>query len=242
MDRVKPSTHSEPSGRRRARATRSRITKAAAVLFSERGYTRTTMADIAAAAGVAVQTVYFVFHTKTEVLDSAYSLAVMAEDDPAVPQDQPWYRQAVAEPDVSIALQLVVDGVSEILRRVAPLDFAVRTAAAADPDASAFLARNEGMRADGYREMVAFLSRKCPPRENLTEARATDLMLFLASPGAYRALVLERGWTHAEWVAWTSGALAQQLFEGGGRPAALRGSGFSSSRDPDGGEIQHERE
>lgn len=90
-----------------------------------------------------------------------------------------------------------------------------------------------------------FLSRKCPLRD-LTEARATDLMLFLASPGAYRALVLERGWTHAEWVAWTSGALAQQLFEGGGRPsgrpAALRGSGFSSSRDPDGGEIQHERE
>ena len=74
MDRVKPSTHSEPSGRRRARATRSRITKAASRLFGERGYSGTTMADIAAAAGVAVQTVYFVFHTKTEVLDSAYSL------------------------------------------------------------------------------------------------------------------------------------------------------------------------
>ena len=213
MEPVKSSTQSGPSGRRRARATRSRITKAAAELFAERGYVGTTMADIAAAAGVAVQTVYFVFHTKTEVLDSAYGLAVMGEDDPAVPQDQAWYRQALAEPDVSIAVQLVVDGLSEILRRVAPLDFAVRTAAAADPEASAFLARNEGMRADGYREMVAFLSRKRPLRENVTSARATDLMLFLAGPGAYRALVLERGWTHAEWVAWTSGALAQQLFE-----------------------------
>ena len=57
------------------------------------------MADIAEASGVAVQTVYFVFHTKTEVLNSAYSLAVMGEDDPAVPQDQPWYRQALAEPE-----------------------------------------------------------------------------------------------------------------------------------------------
>jgi AcrR family transcriptional regulator len=236
MEPVKSSTQSGPSGRRRARATRSRITKAAAELFAERGYVGTTMADIAAAAGVAVQTVYFVFHTKAEVLDSAYGLAVMGEDDPAVPQDQEWYRQALAEPDVSIALRLVVHGLSEILRRVAPLDFAVRTAAAADPDASTFLTRNEGMRADGYREMVAFLSHKCPLRENLTETRATDLMLFLASPGAYRALVLERGWTHAEWIAWTSGALAQQLFEGAGQPsgqaAAVRGSG----------EIQHERE
>lgn len=219
MEPVKPATQTGQSGRRRARATRSRITKAAAELFAERGYTRTTMADIAAAAGVAVQTVYFVFHTKTEVLDSAYGLAVMGQDDPAVPQDQAWYRQALAEPDVSIAVQLVVDGLSEILRRVAPLDFAVRTAAAADPEASAFLTRNEGMRADGYREIVGLLSRKCPLRENLTDARATDLMLFLAGPGAYRALVLDRGWTHAEWVAWTSGALAQQLFERGGRPS-----------------------
>lgn len=219
MELVKSSSQSGRSGRRRARATRSRITKAAAELFAERGYTRTTMADIAAAAGVAVQTVYFVFHTKTEVLDSAYGLAVMGEDDPAEPQDQAWYRQALAEPDISIAVQLVVDGLSEILRRVAPLDFAVRTAAAADPEGSAFLTKNERMRTGGYREMVELLGRKCPLRENLTEAHATDLMLFLASPGAYRTLVLDRGWTHAEWVAWTSGALAEQLFERGRQPA-----------------------
>ena len=216
MDPVKPSTPTEPAGRQRARATRMRITKAAAELFRERGYTRTTITDIAAAAGVAVQTVYFVFHTKTEILDSAYSLAVMGADDPAVPQDQLWYRQAVAEPDVSVAMRLVVDGVSEILGRVAPLDLAVRTAAAADPEAAAFLARNERIRLDGYREMVEFLSLKSPLRQNLTKAQATDVLLFLASAGAYRAFVIERGWTHAEWVAWTSGALAEQLFERGG--------------------------
>lgn len=220
---VKSAPKPEPSGRQRARATRTRITKAAAKLFQALGYTRTTMADIAAAAGVAVQTVYFVFHTKVDVLDSAYHLAVMGEDDPAVPQDQVWFRNAVVEPDVSTAVHLVVDGVSEILRRVAPLDLAVRTAAAADPDAAAFLSKNEGMRAEGYREMVALLSRKSPLRERLTEARATDLMLFLASPGAYRALVLERGWTHAEFVAWTSGALTQQLFEAGSAPTPQGG-------------------
>jgi AcrR family transcriptional regulator len=219
MEPVKPSTQSGPSGRRRARATRLRITKAAAELFAERGYAGTTMADIAAAAGVAVQTVYFVFHTKTEVLDSAYRLAVMGEDAPAVPQHQAWYRQAVAEPDASTAVQVVVDGLSQILRRVAPLDFAVRSAAAADPEASAFLTSNEGLRAGGYREMVELLSRKHPRRENLTEARATDLLLLLAGPASYRALVLERGWTHEEWVAWTSDTLAQQLFDVGAQPS-----------------------
>ena len=171
------------------------------------------MAETAEASGVAVQTVYFVFHTKTEVLNSAYSLAVMGEADPAIPQEQPWYRQALAEPEISAAVKLVVEGLSEILRRVAPLDLVVRTAAAGDPDAAAFLAQNEAWRADGYREIVAFLRTKRPLREGLTDERAIDAMLFLASPGAYRTLVDDGGWTHAEWVAWTSRVLAEQLFD-----------------------------
>lgn len=216
MEPVKPTTDERTLPRARSRATRLRITKAATSLFRDRGYTRTTMADIAQAAGVAVQTVYFVFHTKTEVLNSAYGLAVMGEDEPAVPQEQAWYRQAVAEPDATTAVLLVVAGLGEILRRVAPLDRAIRTAAAGDTDAASFLAQNEAWRAEGYREMVSFLRTKRALRAGLTEDRATDVILFLASAGAYRALVTERDWTHAEWIAWTSVALAEQLF--GTRP------------------------
>jgi len=212
MEPVKPTTDEQTLPRARSRATRLRITKAATSLFRDRGYTRTTMADIAQAAGVAVQTVYFVFHTKTEVLNSAYGLAVMGEDEPAVPQEQAWYRQAVTEPDATTAVLLVVAGLGEILRRVAPLDRAIRTAAAGDTDAASFLAQNEAWRAEGYREMVSFLRTKQALRAGLTEDRATDVMLFLASAGAYRALVTERDWTHAEWTAWTSVALAEQLF------------------------------
>lgn len=212
MPSVKTSPRTTLTPRERSIATHWRIVKAAYTLFCERGYAGTTMAAVAKDAGVAVQTVYFVFHTKTEVLNSAYGLAVMGEDEPAVPQEQAWYRQAVAEPDVTTALRLVVAGLGEILRRVAPLDRAVRTAAAGDPDAASFLAQNEAWRADGYREMVAFLRLKRELRAGLTEDRATDVMLFLASAGAYRALVTEREWTHAEWTAWTSTALTEQLF------------------------------
>ena len=211
VDPVKPDARSPR--RARARETRLRITKAASSLFCERGYTGTTIADIATAAGVAVQTVYFVFHTKVEVLNSAYSLAVMGEDDPAVPQQQEWYRQSMSEPEPAVAVGLMVEGLSEILRRVAPLDLAVRTAADGDPDAAAFLAQNESMRAEGYREMVSLLRRKRPLRKGLTEQRATDVMLVLASPGFYRALAVEHGWTHTAWVAWVSAVVTRELFE-----------------------------
>jgi hypothetical protein len=47
----------------------------------------------------------------------------------------------------------------------------------------------------------------------VTTARATDVLLLLVSPAAYRALVADRGWSHAEWVAWTSDAITKQLFD-----------------------------
>jgi AcrR family transcriptional regulator len=51
-----------PTRRERARRTRQRIIQAAQELRVERGYAGTTMADIAAWANVAVQTLYFSFH------------------------------------------------------------------------------------------------------------------------------------------------------------------------------------
>ena len=212
MDAVKPPDRVGSSRRQRAQATRLRITKAASALFCERGYAGTTMADIADAAGVAVQTVYFVFHTKSDVLSSTYDLAVLGEGDPAPPQAQEWYRRAIAETSVAAAVRWVVEGAGDIVRRVAPLDLAVRAAAASDPDAARFLAQNERLRLEGYREMIDFVSTKSPLRAGLSAERATDVLLLIVSPAAYRTLVADRGWSHAEWVAWSSEALTEQLF------------------------------
>jgi len=183
MEDVKPPDPRRPPRRERAQATRLRITKAASVLFCERGYAGTTMADIADAAGVAVQTVYFVFHTKSDVLSSTYDLAVLGEGEPIPPQAQEWHRRAAAEPDAAAAVRAVVDEAGEIVRRVAPLDLAVRTAAANDPDAARLLAQNETLRREGYREIVDSLVTQSPARAGLSAERATEVLpLLLISP------------------------------------------------------------
>ena len=61
--------------RERAKATRRRIAEAALARFSGQGYAATTMEAIANDAGVAVQTVYFTFHTKAELLIAALTIA-----------------------------------------------------------------------------------------------------------------------------------------------------------------------
>ena len=61
--------------RERAKATRRRIAEAALARFSGQGYAATTMDAIAADASIAVQTVYFTFHTKAELLIAALKIA-----------------------------------------------------------------------------------------------------------------------------------------------------------------------
>ncbi|WP_306215336.1 TetR/AcrR family transcriptional regulator [Actinoplanes sp. RD1] len=64
----------KPTGRRELRKleTRQRLADAAAQLFAEHGYDAVSMSDVAAAAGVAVQTVFNYFPTKPDlVLDRA---------------------------------------------------------------------------------------------------------------------------------------------------------------------------
>jgi AcrR family transcriptional regulator len=222
MSAVKRSEPTRLSRRQRSEATQRRIAKAAYTLFCEQGYASTTMAQIADAAGVAVQTVYFVFHTKPAVLSRAYEFAVGGEER-VIPQQQPWYRAMTAEPDVTQALQHLVTGVGEIMRRVTPLYLVARVAADGDPDTARVLASGADLRAIGYREVIELLRAKVELRPGLTLEHATDVLLLFVGMDAYHALVEDRGWSHKEWVNWTVAAVAEQVFgQWPGQPDAER--------------------
>jgi AcrR family transcriptional regulator len=175
------------------------------------------MAQIAEAAGVAVQTVYFVFHTKAALLSRTYEVAVGGEDEPLIPQHQPWYAAMAVEPDITVALQHMVTGVGEIIRRVTPLYLVARIAADGDPDTARVVALHEDGRADGYRDVLELLHAKAEFRSGLTLERATHLLLLFVGMDAYHVLVGSHGWSHDEWVAWTVSVVAEQVF---GRPTA----------------------
>jgi AcrR family transcriptional regulator len=201
----------KPTRRDRARATRLRITKAAYSLFCERGYSGTTMADVAEAAGVAVQTVYFVFHTKSELLSRTYDFAVLGEDEPLPPEMQPWYAQMTAVPDLNDALRHAVSGIGPILARAMPLDAVVRASAASDPDAARIRALHEGWRAEGYSAMLEVLRTKSALRDGVSPERATQLLLMYIGD-VYRILVHDFGWSHEDWIDWTVATVSEQVF------------------------------
>jgi AcrR family transcriptional regulator len=199
-----------PSRRDRARATRLRMIHAAQRVFIARGYAGARMIDIATEAGVAVQTVYFTFHTKAELLQACYELAVLGEDDPRPPAAQPWHTAMLGARDGRAAIRRFAEGNSAIAARVALLDDVVRSAAH-EPDAIQVRDHNEQLRRDGYRRIVGHLAGRFGLPAHLDPEDAVDILLTLAGPATYRALVADYGWPHDHFVDWLTTTLSQQL-------------------------------
>src|ERR1700704_309507 len=91
------------STRRRQQATENRrqILAAAHELFVDKGYGSTTIAEIARAGGVAVETVYATFRNKPTLLHRAWDIAVGGDEQDVHLLERPEMRAVLAEPDLS---------------------------------------------------------------------------------------------------------------------------------------------
>ena len=194
----------------RSQATRAKILRTARTRFVKDGYNATTMARIAAEAGVAVQTVYFVFHTKGELLNAVLEAAVLGDDN-VPPQRTDWHRTATTTNDGQAAIEAFVGGCAQILRRSAPLEYVVRTAMHTEPTVRRSREYGEGLRVDGFRDFVDSLNSRRLLRPGEDPALCADVLLTMLGPSTYLAFTTERGWTHDEYVAWATRALTRLL-------------------------------
>lgn len=195
-----PVNPDKPTRRERADATRRRILDAAYDLFVERGFAGSRMVDVAERAGVAVQTVYFIFHTKAALLAACDARGVMGDDDPLPPQEQAFWRSMVEAPTGHEAVRHFVEGLAAIEMRVAPLKRVI-SAATHDPDVMAILAESEQLRRAGFREAVEHFATH-GLREGLDIERATDILLTVGDSSVYCSLVHDYGWQHEAFVKW----------------------------------------
>lgn len=193
----------------RAQETRARIAAAAGTLFAERGYQGTPMSAVAQEAGVAVQTVYFAFRTKAELLVAAFDQAVLGSLDAPRPDQQEWSQRVLIEPDCRRAIQLLVDGAMDILVRAGPL-LPVMVTSPDEEVREAFRHREQG-RYEGWRQVIQSLARNGGLRPGLDEAKATDILFVMLSPSMHSMLCVTQGWTREEFRRWMIGALQDQL-------------------------------
>lgn len=217
------------SRRERARATRLRIVLSAQALFVERGYPATTMEDIAAASGVAVQTVYYTFKTKSLLLREAVDLAGAGRPDEPPVGERAWLQEAMTEPSGDRALAIAVEGGVDIYARAAPLWPALQAASVADPEVEGYFRSMLANRRAGMAQLAHHLHEIGYLRPDLMPDRGGDIVFALFSHETYLALTRVAGWSIEAFKAWLWATLRAQL-SGASQPApgAVRGLSFES--------------
>lgn len=203
--------------RQKALETRWRIMDAALAEFTERGYHDTTMAAIAERAGVAVQTVYLGFRTKSGLLEELVGNAVLGRtrDGEIGPPDQTegWAR-ALSEPHGATSLALYVDMALPVYERTSAISDAGRSAYASDPYLAEWWVRSEALRLDGCLQMVRALADHGSLRAGLSVEEAADVLATTLSPQSFLAFTVDRGWSVEHLSAWLKDALPRLLVEG----------------------------
>src|SRR5215207_7730800 len=195
----------------RAAHTRRKIIAAATQEFRSSGYHGATMSAIAERAGVAVQTVYFVFHTKPALLTAAIDTAVMGEVDPVPPEQTLWWQEGTTTLDGRRAIELFMTNVADINMRAATLDRVALAASTTDPEVVDLINHHETLRTQGFRSYIDALAARSLLREGLEPSEATDVLLTLAGPDVFLNLTEERGWTVKRYIAWTTDSLSLLL-------------------------------
>jgi AcrR family transcriptional regulator len=207
MDHVKrPDKRAE-----RSRLTREKVIGAARELFVAQGYGATSLQEVADRAGVAVQTVYFVFRNKRTLFKDVVDTSIAGDTEPVATMDREWFRAACAEPTAAGQLRAHVHGTREILGRVAPIMPLIAAAAATDPEIAAQWPDGPDPRYTVQYAAAEALAGKPDARPGLSVEMAADLLFGLLSPQLYLIFVRDRDWSPDTWEAWARAALISQL-------------------------------
>lgn len=195
----------------RTRQTRRFMLDTACDLFVSRGYAATTMEQIATEAGVAVQTMYYTFGTKGQLLCEVIEVTAAGDADPGPVVQRPWMLEALSSSSAQRVLALAVEHGTDIYVRAAPLWPAVNAAAAADPYVQQYWGAVAAKRRAGQGRLVARLAELGALHQRLTLERATDVVVVLFGHEVFRGLA-EVGWTVPAYKGWLFATLVQQLF------------------------------
>ncbi len=184
------------ASRRRAAAqeTRRAIAEAARQLFLERGYTATTMAAIAAEAGVSHETVYASFGPKPALFRHLVEIALSGTDRPVPGMERDYARQVMAETDPGRLFDSYARAMRQTQERLAPLFDVLSDGARTDPDLKALSDELSERRAGHMRQIAAHLAEIGGLRDGISLQTAADVIWLMNSSEVFLLLVRDRRW------------------------------------------------
>jgi AcrR family transcriptional regulator len=196
---VKTRRYSSRLRQERAAATRERVLEAAQQLFLERGYVATTAREIAARAGVSVDTLYAAAGRKPQLMLELVERAISGAPGALPAEDRGYVREVRAAESAREKLALYARAVGDLVPRLAPLVRVLLEAAPADRSCAGLWGRIAERRAANMLRLAADLRVTGELRDDLTDQDVADIVWSTNAP-EYFNLLLQRGWTPERYV------------------------------------------
>lgn len=207
---VKSKRRYDSSGRQvQARRNREAVLDAAGRQFLANGYPTSTIAAIAAEAGVSVETVYKSFGGKSGLVRAIYERGLTGHG--PVPAYQRSDEMRTHETNPKTIMREWGLLTAEVGSAVTPIRLLMRAAAATDPDMAALLKDSDHERLTRMRHHARFLAERGYLRDGVTVAEATDILWTCSSVEIYDLLVLQRGWLPRRFARFTADFMITSL-------------------------------
>jgi AcrR family transcriptional regulator len=174
---------------RRAQLTRAEILGAARRLFAERGYARTSVRDIATAAGVSAQTVYDSVGPKQALVAGLNDLIDVEAGIVAIAMS------AAAAQDPVEVVGVPARITRSILEHCGDVIHALVGGAAAEPELDAVLAEGKRRHVEGVGRMIGKLQQLDALGPDLDAAQVADTMAVLTDVRVALLLQESYGWS-----------------------------------------------
>jgi AcrR family transcriptional regulator len=199
-----PRRYRSPRRAQQAEQTRNEIITAATRLFTANGWAATGMRDVAREAGVATETVYAHFASKTGLLQRAMDVAVVGDVAPVALAERPEFA-ALAQGPRADRIAAAARLLTEVNQRTSGFAKVLREAAPTDPVIAEMLhAARERIRVDIASGAAAVMGRKPTRLER-------DGLWALLSVEVYLLLVEESGWSIRQYRTWAAEMLDREI-------------------------------
>ncbi|HEX2300449.1 MAG TPA: TetR family transcriptional regulator [Pseudonocardiaceae bacterium] len=200
-----------PRRSEQAAATRQAVLAAAWELFVGVGYAKTTVADVAARARVAVDTVYATVGRKPALLRELLESALSGTGTTAPAEHRDHVRRIRAARTAREKIALYACAVAELQERMAPVFLGLRDAAATDSECAALWDEISQRRATNMRLFAAELRRTGEVRDDLTDEEVADIIWSMNAAEYWVLLVHQRAWTPLRFTTWLTDAWTRLL-------------------------------
>ena len=193
--------------REQAHARRLAVILAARELFERDGFRPTTIAAIAAHAGVSAEMVYKGFGSKAALAKAVFDLVIAGDDEPVPVAERPAMQAMRDEPDVRRKIAMFVEGLAQRQARSARVQILIRDGRHVDDSLAPIWVKLNDEGLAGMTMLGRHLLQTGQLRDGIDLDEVRDVLWNYLAIDTYERLVLIQGWPLERYSQWLTRAV-----------------------------------